>query len=130
MKLKFKISLTPLFVLEIVACVLFIIAFGFGNFLIFILISMLCGVVLLAVFWKNMLEFEFIETRLMFRQFSYVIAGFLLVFPGVLTSILAVLILVFALSLNLLTRNSKSHQKTKNTSNDEIIDVEIIEDKQ
>ncbi|EAJ1259555.1 integral memnbrane protein, partial [Campylobacter jejuni] len=41
--MNYKLSLSPLFVLEIIASVLFIVFFGFGNFLFFILLSMIFG---------------------------------------------------------------------------------------
>lgn len=41
--MNYKLSLSPLFVLEIIASILFIVFFGFGNFLFFILLSMIFG---------------------------------------------------------------------------------------
>ncbi|MCH5335936.1 MAG: FxsA family protein [Campylobacter sp.] len=119
-----SLSLTPLFLLEIVASVLFISAFGLGNFLIFMLLSVIFGVILLVIFWNNMLEFQVRDFKSMLRQFSFVIAGFLLIFPGILTSVLGILVLIFGLFIKI--RPAKNKQ---NLDNEEIIDVEIIEDK-
>lgn len=52
---------------------------------------MIFGAVLLGIFWKNMLEFQMGGLKDMLTQFSFVIAGFLLVFPGIITSVLGFL---------------------------------------
>lgn len=121
-----RLSFLPLIVLEVAFSALFIIAFGFGNFLLFLLLSMLAGVALLALFWKNMLEFQMGSFKNMLTQFSFVIAGFLLLVPGVLSSLLGICVLVFALVFeSTLKRKTPRNQN----ENEEIIDVEIIEDR-
>lgn len=55
--MNYKLSLSPLFLLELVASILFIVFFGLGNFLIFILASMIFGVILLRIFGKICLNF-------------------------------------------------------------------------
>ena len=118
---------TPLFLLELLASIVFIVAFGFGDFLVFILFSMLFGIVLLGIFWKNILEFQIVDFKSMIKQFSFVIAGFLLVFPGVLSSIAGFFIFLFGLFFSL---SKKVEFKNFNKKDDEdIIDVEVIEDK-
>jgi len=130
MNYKLKLSLSPLFLIELVLSALFIWFFGLGNFLIFILVSMLLGVVLLIIFWKNMFAFEFGTFKNMLTQFSFVIAGFLLIFPGILSSVFGILVLLFGLIFEFLLKTRFSHHKTQNKhGNEEIIDVEIIEDK-
>lgn len=119
-----NLTLMPLFLLEVAASILFIIAFGFGNFLIFILMSVIFGVIVLGIFWNNMLEFQVGDFKSMIKQFSFVIAGFLLIFPGILTSFFGILVLIFALIIKIKPIKSK-----QNRDNEEIIDVEIIEDK-
>lgn len=129
--MKFKLSLTPLILLEIFFTILFIIVFGLGNFLAFVLISMVCGIVILGIFWRNLLEFHIDGFKNMFIQFSFVISGFLLIFPGILSSILGILIFIFGILLKI-SFNTSSFKTTKtkqNSYNDDIIDVEIIEDK-
>ncbi|MBZ7945289.1 integral memnbrane protein [Campylobacter sp. RM10532] len=125
--MSYKLKLSPLFVIEFIFSLLFIILFGFGNFLIFILASMIFGVVLLGIFWKNMLEFQILGFKNMLTQFSFVIAGFLLVFPGVLTSFIGFLIFLFSIFLKIATKTKYTHRQNRNSS-EEIIDVEIIED--
>ncbi|MCX2682911.1 integral memnbrane protein [Campylobacter sp. MIT 21-1685] len=117
------------FIFELFTCTFFIIFFGFGNFLFFILASMFIGIILLGIFWKNMLEFHIDGLKNMLEQFSFVLAGFLFLVPGIISSIFAVFILLFAFFVQTLMKNKARHSKNKDTMNDEIIDVEIIEDK-
>ncbi|TKX32125.1 FxsA family protein [Campylobacter estrildidarum] len=127
--MNYKLKLSPLFILEIVCSFLFIMFFGFGNFLIFILLSLIFGVILLGIFWKNMLEFQMTSFKNMLTQFSFVVAGFLFIFPGVITSIFGFLVFLFGLFLEIMTKTKYkyTHKKSQN-SNEEIIDVEIIEE--
>ncbi|TQR60553.1 FxsA family protein [Campylobacter troglodytis] len=144
----YKLSLFPYLLIEILFSLGFVLFFGFGNFIIFLLLSMLLGAILLGIFWKNMLEFRLSSPLEMLKNFALVIAGFLLVIPGVLSSIFALFILLFGLifgqksSKNFnessnFTQNSykegSSYQgfnSQKNSNLDsEIIDVEIIETK-
>ncbi|ELU0339606.1 FxsA family protein [Campylobacter coli] len=127
--MNYKLSLSPLFVLEIIASVLFIVFFGFGNFLFFILLSMIFGAVLLGIFWKNMLEFQMGGLKDMLTQFAFVMAAFLLIFPGIVTSIFGFFVLCFGLIFNFAKPRYKRNYRQNNTSDEEIIDVEIIEER-
>lgn len=121
----YKISFPPLILLEIIISVAFVLVFGFGNFCLFLLLSMLSGVVVLAIFWKNMLEFRISTFKEMFMNFAFIIAGFLLIIPGVLSSLLGFFTLIFGLIISIKRSNSYSQQRQ---NNEEIIDVEIIEE--
>ena len=135
----YKLGIAPYIVLEVLASVGFVVAFGFGNFVIFLLLSMLLGAVLLGIFWKNMLEFRLSTPLEMLKNFAFVIAGFLLAIPGVLSSICGLFVLVFGLVFG--GKNCKfgsnSRKFSENSANfgensrsdGEIIDVEIIETK-
>lgn len=125
----YTISLFPLILLEIATSVAFVIAFGFGEFCFFLLFSVVGGVVLLALFWKNMLEFKISTPKEMFMQFAFVIAGFLLIIPGVLSSIFGVLTLIFGLVITLKRPKFDKSRPKPRYDNEEIIDVEIIEEK-
>lgn len=127
--MNYKLSLSPLFLLELVASILFIVFFGLGNFLIFILASMIFGVILLGIFWKNMLEFRISGFKDMLTQFAFVMAAFLFIFPGIITSIFGFFVLCFGLIFNFAKPRYKRNYRQKNTSDEEIIDVEIIEEK-
>lgn len=105
--MNYKLSLSPLFLLELVASILFIVFFGLGNFLIFILASMIFGVILLGIFWKNMLEFRISGFKDMLTQFAFVMAAFLFIFPGIITSIFGFFVLCFGLILILLSLDIK-----------------------
>ncbi|ENM4760160.1 integral memnbrane protein [Campylobacter upsaliensis] len=123
-----KLSLgAPFLIVELIACAVFIITFGFGNFLIFMLLSMIAGVVLLALFWKNMLEFQMGGLKDTLKQFAFVIAGFLFLIPGVLSSVFGILVLVFGLIFGVKTQTNFYKKEQKH--NEEIIDVEIIEER-
>lgn len=127
----YKISIAPLILLEIIASVVFVLTFGFGEFCLFLLFSMVGGVVLLAIFWKNMLEFKISTPKEMLTQFAFVIAAFLLIIPGVLSSILGILVLIFGLVFRSNTKRSNFDQNHPKQDYDdgEIIDVEIIDEK-
>ncbi|EDO9406095.1 integral memnbrane protein [Campylobacter coli] len=127
--MNYKLSLSPLFLLELVASILFIVFFGLGNFLIFILASMIFGVILLGIFWKNMLEFRISGFKDMLTQFAFVMAAFLLIFPGIVTSIFGFFVLCFGLIFNFAKPRYKRNYRQNNTSGEEIIDVEIIEER-
>ncbi len=123
-----KLSLgAPFLIIELIACAVFIITFGFGNFLIFMLLSMIAGVVLLALFWKNMLEFQMGGLKDTLKQFAFVIAGFLFLIPGVLSSVFGILVLIFGLIFGIKTQTNFYKKEQKH--NEEIIDVEIIEER-
>ncbi|HEC1567931.1 TPA: integral memnbrane protein [Campylobacter upsaliensis] len=123
-----KLSLgAPFLIIELIACAVFIITFGFGNFLIFMLLSMIAGVVLLALFWKNMLEFQMGDLKDTLKQFAFVIAGFLFLIPGVLSSVFGILVLIFGLIFGVKTQTNFYKKEQKH--NEEIIDVEIIEER-
>ena len=127
--MNYKLSLSPLVLLELVASILFIVFFGLGNFLIFILASMIFGVILLGIFWKNMLEFRISGFKDMLTQFAFVMAAFLLIFPGIVTSIFGFFVLCFGLIFNFAKPRYKRNYRQNNTSDEEIIDVEIIEER-
>lgn len=127
--MNYKLSLSPLFLLELVASILFIVFFGLGNFLIFVLASMIFGVILLGIFWKNMLEFRISGFKDMLTQFAFVMAAFLFIFPGIVTSIFGFFVLCFGLIFNFAKPRYKRNYRQNNTSDEEIIDVEIIEER-
>ncbi|ECL0431622.1 integral memnbrane protein [Campylobacter coli] len=127
--MNYKLSLSPLFLLELVASILFIVFFGLGNFLIFILASMIFGVIFLGIFWKNMLEFRISGFKDMLTQFAFVMAAFLFIFPGIVTSIFGFFVLCFGLIFNFAKPRYKRNYRQNNTSDEEIIDVEIIEER-
>ncbi|MEE6534240.1 integral memnbrane protein, partial [Campylobacter coli] len=99
------------------------------NFLIFILASMIFGVILLGIFWKNMLEFRISGFKDMLTQFAFVMAAFLFIFPGIVTSIFGFFVLCFGLIFNFAKPRYKRNYRQNNTSDEEIIDVEIIEER-
>lgn len=124
----YTFSILPFILLEVLASVLFVMSFGFGNFLLVLFGSMLIGVVLLAIFWRNMLEFRLCSPLEMLKNFAFVISGFLFLVPGVLSSVCGLFVLVFGLVFGLSRQNSGKFAQNSR-QNDEIIDVEIIDEK-
>lgn len=120
----YTFSIFPFILLEVLASVLFVMSFGFGNFLLFLFGSMLIGVVLLAIFWRNMLEFRLCSPLEMLKNFAFVISGFLFLVPGLLSSVCGLFVLVFGFS-----RQNAGKFTQSSRQNDEIIDVEIIDEK-
>ena len=147
----FKLSIAPFVVLEVLASVAFVVGFGFGKFVLFLFASAILGAALLGLFWKNMLAFKISTPLEMLKNFAFVIAGFLLAVPGVLSSICGLCVLVFGLVFTLGRKSANSANFDGNSQNfnansanfsensrnfnenshpnSEIIDVEIIETK-
>ncbi len=146
----FKLSIAPFIVLEVIISVAFVVGFGFLNFVLFLFASAILGAALLGLFWKNMLVFKISTPLEMLKNFAFVIAGFLLAMPGVLSSICGLCVLVFGIVFgfkggknsanfdgNSANFNTNSQNFSENSvnfnensrSNSEIIDVEIIETK-
>lgn len=120
----YTFSIFPFILLEVLASVLFVMSFGFGNFVLFLFGSMLIGVILLAIFWRNMLEFKLCSPLEMLKNFAFVISGFLFLVPGLLSSVCGLFVLVFGFS-----RQNTDKFTQSSRQNDEIIDVEIIDEK-
>lgn len=124
----YTFSIFPFILLEVLASVLFVMSFGFGNFLLVLFGSMLIGVVLLAIFWRNMLEFRLCSPLEMLKNFAFVISGFLFLVPGLLSSVCGLFVLVFGLVFGFSRQNTGKFTQSSR-QNDEIIDVEIIDEK-
>ena len=124
----YTFSILPFILLEVLASVLFVMSCGFGNFLLVLFGSMLIGVVLLAIFWRNMLEFRLCSPLEMLKNFAFVISGFLFLVPGLLSSVCGLFVLVFGLVFGFSRQNAGKFTQSS-PQNDEIIDVEIIDEK-
>lgn len=124
----YTFSIFPFILLEVLASVLFVMSFGFGNFLLVLFGSMFIGVVLLAIFWRNMLEFRLCSPLEMLKNFAFVVAGFLFLVPGLLSSVCGLFVLVFGLVFGFSRQNAGKFTQSSR-QNDEIIDVEIIDEK-
>lgn len=132
----YRVSFLGFFVVELLVSLGFILVFGLSSFLILVILSLFIGIFLLAIFWKNMLEFRLLALGELFSNFSYVISAFLFIVPGVLSTFLATCILIFALVFRK-KKDEKSFYKSYRQENnfykskdydEEIIDVEIVED--
>lgn len=132
----YRVSFLGFFVIELLVSLGFILVFGLSSFLILVILSLFIGIFLLAIFWKNMLEFRLLALGELFSNFSYVIAAFLFIVPGVLSTFLATCILIFALVFRKKGQEKGFYKSYRQENNfykskdydEEIIDVEIVED--
>lgn len=132
----YRVSFLGFFVIELLVSLGFILVFGLSSFLILVILSLFIGIFLLAIFWKNMLEFRLLALGELFSNFSYVISAFLFIVPGVLSTFLATCILIFALVFRKKGQEKGFYKSYRQENNfykskdydEEIIDVEIVED--
>lgn len=133
MRIIAKTNISAFLILELIASVLFIAFFGFLNFFMIVCFSMILGIIILTKSWVNISSMKnALNIKNLFSDFAFVIAGFLLAVPGILSSFLGFLLLVFVLVLKLFsakkTRQNQENMQDYNNE-EEIIDVEIIEEK-
>ncbi|TXE81665.1 integral memnbrane protein [Campylobacter peloridis] len=124
-----KTNLSAFLILELIASILFITFFGFLNFFMIVFASMFLGAMFLAKTWTNLITMQNTNTNLfgMIKLFSLTIVGILLLIPGILSSLLGILLLFFMMILKLFTKQkNKNYHQTNNE--EEIIDVEIIQE--
>lgn len=126
-----KISLFPYFIIEAICIVLYVAKFGFLNFIGEAFLSAFIGAWILTKFgfvsfYGRISSFGFSD---IFGSFGFAIGGFFLMIPGVLCDILGVFILVISLFAKFGVNSDVNSHQDKNTSNDDVIDVEIVEEK-
>lgn len=129
-----RISLLPYIFLEIVLMVLYILEFGFLSFFIEIFLSAIIGVILLFNYgFSNLFNnINYFNIRDIFGSLSLAIGGFALIIPGMLSDIFGLVVILIALGLKLYSKfggTKYSDQTYQSKYDDEIIDVEIIEER-
>ena len=132
-----RISLLPYIFLEIVLVVLYILEFGFLSFFVEIFLSAIIGVILLFNYgFSNLFNnINYFNIRDIFGSLSLAIGGFALIIPGMLSDIFGVIVIGVALALKIYSKFStpryqNNQNKCRQTNhNDDIIDVEIIEER-
>ena len=132
-----RISLLPYIFLEIVLVVLYILEFGFLSFFVEIFLSAIIGVILLFNYgFSNLFNnINYLNIRDIFGSLSLAIGGFVLIIPGMLSDIFGVIVIGVALALKIYSKFStpryqNNQNKYRQTNhNDDIIDVEIIEER-
>ena len=129
-----RISLLPYICLEIVLVVLYILEFGFLSFFVEIFLSAIIGVILLFNYgFSNLFNnINYLNIRDIFGSLSLAIGGFVLIIPGMLSDIFGLVVILIALGLKLYSKfggTKYSDQTYQSKYDDEIIDVEIIEER-
>ncbi|WP_096016630.1 FxsA family protein [Campylobacter lanienae] len=129
-----RIYLLPYIFLEIVLVVLYILEFGFLSFFIEIFLSAIIGVILLFNYgFSNLFNnINYFNIRDIFGSLSLAIGGFALIIPGMLSDIFGLVVILIALGLKLYSKfggTKYSDQTYQSKYDDEIIDVEIIEER-
>lgn len=128
---KFYLVVFIYFVFELLAISKFVHEYGFFDYLLEVLLSAVFGFVLM--FRNEFLKFNhpemFFDFRKVFGELAYSFGGFLLFLPGIICDFLGLFIII----ISFLFGNSSSKRNTdfkdsKDKEND-IIDVEIIEEK-
>ncbi|MCR6590694.1 FxsA family protein [Campylobacter insulaenigrae] len=123
-----KTNLSAFLILELIVSILFIFFFGFLNFFMIVFAGMFLGAIFLTKTWTDLITMQNTNTNFfgMIKLFSLTIVGILLLIPGILSTFLAILLLLFILIVKFFYKQTKH---TRNNSHeDEIIDVEIIGD--
>ena len=123
-----KILLLPYLIFECICTIVFIINVGFLWYLLEAFFSLMLGSYLVIHgggfgLYSNMQKANFAG---IFGSFGFVFSGFLLILPGILCDILAVLIIIFSVFL---TKKNTPSYTNDFSADDEIIDVEIIDER-
>lgn len=132
-----RISLLPYIFLEIVLVVLYVLEFGFFSLFSEIFISALLGVILILNYgFANLFQnINYFNIKDIFGSLSLAIGGFALIIPGMLSDIFGVIVIGVALALKIYSKfSTPRYQNNQNkyhqtNHNDDIIDVEIIEER-
>lgn len=125
-----------LFLIEIYCVYLYIDIFGLLHFFGEIFISALIGLSVIYVFGMKdfLFQYNLNVFRYAFSRAGMAVSGFCLCLPGILSDVIGVLIFVVALFfrlldfLHLIPKQKQNYYKS-NYQDEEIIDVEIIEEK-
>ncbi|MDV2490032.1 MULTISPECIES: FxsA family protein [Campylobacter] len=125
-----KISLFPYFVIEIVCVFIYIINYGFLNFLGEVFLSGIIGIILIFSYGFLNLYSNIVSINLkdIFGSMGIAFGGMLLIVPGILSDIFAVFIIVISLILKIFVRFSTNIYNDNDRFRDDIIDVEIIDE--
>jgi len=130
-------GIVPLFFLELFVSMKVGDIIGFVPSVLWILLTMIAGSTLLRLspytFMGNVMSVQMGKLDLRSANnasMSYLLGAILLIIPGVITDVLAVLLLLYTLYLRLLAKMRPQQQnKYKQTKGDsDVIDVEIIDE--
>ncbi|SHO81350.1 Putative integral memnbrane protein [hydrothermal vent metagenome] len=126
----------PLFVLELILSIRTGMLIGFGNSILWIISSMLLGLILLKQSHKALLVNintlsggQFSLKSFGDASISYLAASVLLIIPGVLSDTLGVILLIYTIYLHLVAKMQPEIKNNNfdNSYNEDIIDVEVMD---
>lgn len=132
-----RIIFVPYVLAEILLIAFFIGSYGFLAYLLEIILSAMLGGVLLFKFnISNVFnQLNTFSPKAIYSGFGVAIGAFLLLLPGILSDITAVIIIIASVVFNVKDNkrdkfNQNTYNNTQNNTNnkEEIIDVEIIEE--
>lgn len=128
-----RILLFILILVEIIGFVLFVDEFGFLALFLEIIFSAIIGVMLLFSVgnlnkesYFNIINRKISLSNFIGAQFLKMLAGILLIIPGLLSDCVGLICMIIAFLLN----NKKQDSSAQHWKNDDIIDAEIIEEKE
>jgi 2-isopropylmalate synthase len=133
-----RISLLPYIFLEIVLVVLYVLEFGFLSLFSEIFLSALIGVLLIFNYgFVNLFHnMNYFNIKDIFGSLGLAIGGLALIIPGMLSDIFGIIVIGVALALKIYSKfstpryqNTQNQYRQTNNNNDDIIDVEIIEER-
>lgn len=128
MLVRFSGSFLPFYLIaEIIVIYFYIDNYGFFSYLIEVILSGVLGFFLIFKIGIENLKTSLVSSSLssLFSSFGVGFGGFLILMPGILSDIFGLIIALSSLFLR--PKNDIRNQNFKN--DDEVIDVEIIDDK-
>ncbi|AGZ81549.1 FxsA family protein [Campylobacter fetus] len=125
-----KISLFPYFIIEVVCVFIYIMNYGFLNFLGEVFLSGIIGIILIFSYGFSNLysRIDGINLKDIFGSMGIALGGVLLIMPGILSDVFAVFVIAISLILKIFVKFSTKTYSDNDRFRDDIIDVEIIDE--
>lgn len=125
-----KISLFPYFIIEVVCVFIYIMNYGFLNFLGEVFLSGIIGIILIFSYGFSNLysHIDGINLKDIFGSMGIALGGVLLIMPGILSDVFAVFVIAISLILKIFVKFSTKTYSDNDRFRDDIIDVEIIDE--
>lgn len=108
---------------------------GFGSSVLWIMLSMMLGIVLLRsspyAFMGNIMSVQMGKIDLKSANnasMAYLFGSILLIIPGVMSDVAGVMMLLYTLYLHLLAKMRPQQNYKRKQGDDDVIDVEIIDE--
>lgn len=128
--------LLPYAILETLFVMMFIYKYGFFALLLEVVLSIGVGFILISKFGMLDLlrDFRTISPKDISGNFGIALGGFFLLIPGILSDTIGFLIIISSIVMRFLSKDyidlkSKNKKHSKTSHEDDIIDVEIIDER-